>query len=103
MIEPTGEGFHVTRVGQALNVSEDITVIEKDGKIVYRSSGGRLAYEVVFTVEKETADSTKISQELYLSESAEVHLPIKLLSPITKHAFSVKLDKLAAAIENAQN
>ncbi|WP_317913256.1 SRPBCC family protein [Carnobacterium maltaromaticum] len=92
------ETYHIVRTGNALNEEEYIVVSTDDKTITYHSSGGRLEYDLEFSiVEKDRF--IELSQTLIIGEDVDGHIPVKLLKPIAKHAFSKKLDKLAKIIE----
>ncbi|WP_265459607.1 hypothetical protein [Enterococcus sp. HY326] len=91
-------GMTLTRIGHALNAVEEISVTEADGKIIYHSIGGKLAYDLEFVLEKQQ-QQTKISQMLHFTEPNYLSIPLSLVKPIIKQAFQENLHRLAAVVQ----
>ena len=90
--------FHIIRKTTALNQSEMITVTTDANKVTYHSTEGRLAYDLTFTFAT-ADDQTVVTETLAVPESADTHLPLKLLAPIAKHAFYENLTNFAILVE----
>lgn len=86
--------FTIHRSGAALNQTEHIAVGKTANQVVYRSTEGRVAYDLIFDLAGE-ATATTITETVYLDETTMPHLPLTLLAPIAKHAFSENLARLA--------
>ncbi|GBG93554.1 hypothetical protein LFYK43_00130 [Ligilactobacillus salitolerans] len=98
-----GEGkssFTISRAEAALNQHEVISVEETEEGIKYTSTEGRLEYEVFFSIVGE-GNQTTIQEDVYIPEKADLYLPVKLLTPIAKHAFNVNLNNLASLVKES--
>lgn len=90
--------FTVHRAKGALNHFETIQVENKGDKIIYRSTKGRLEYDLEFQIE--SGDSLTQVMETLFVDTEHTKIPIKLLAPIAKHAFSENLSNLGRIIES---
>lgn len=90
--------FQIIRQTTALNQSEMITVTTAADSITYHSTEGRLAYDLTFTFTT-ADDQTVVTETLAVPESTDTHLPLKLLTPIAKHAFYENLTNFATLVE----
>ncbi|MHC9537370.1 SRPBCC family protein [Dellaglioa sp. BT-FLS60] len=95
----TDKKFSIHRTDSALNKNEQISVNIENDTIFYQSTGGKLEYTLSFIL---TSEGTKIlvEERLYLSKNSNTHLPLKLLTPIAKHAFNANLQGLKKVLEN---
>ncbi|MHC5375197.1 hypothetical protein ACYSNU_15625 [Enterococcus sp. LJL120] len=91
-------GISITRSGHALNAVEEISVTEDDGKIIYHSTGGKLAYDLEFVLESQR-QHTQIFQVLHLTEPNFLSIPLSLVKPIIKQAFQENLSRLATVVQ----
>ncbi|WP_203641193.1 SRPBCC family protein [Levilactobacillus andaensis] len=93
---PTTNGeVQLTRRPPALNEHEWVTVTTTTDQISYRSHGGRLAYELVFTLTGAT-----LTEDLRITRTSAIPIPLRLLAPIAKQAFAQKLQALIALAES---
>lgn len=90
--------FIINRASGAFNQHELITIVQEANSIKFQSTEGKVEYQIVFTVNEENEHCT-IQEDVYLSPETNVHLPLKLLAPIAKHAFNTNLNNLALLIE----
>jgi predicted ATPase len=97
-VTQAANAFTIHRSGAALNQTEHIAVGKTANQVVYRSTEGRVAYDLIFDLAGE-AGGTTITETVYLDETAVPHLPLTLLAPIAKHAFGENLDHLAELAE----
>lgn len=88
----------ITRTSPSINQHEIVSIEEITNGIKYTSTEGRIEYEVVFLISG--VDKCVIIQEdVYVLEKTALHLPLKLLTPIAKHAFAVNLNNLVTVVE----
>jgi len=78
-----------------INLHEIITVRETENGVTYISTGGKLAYQLVFELLSE-ANLTVVTEKFYVTENTNVKLSLALMAPIAKHAFNQNL----AALKN---
>lgn len=97
-VDQQADTFKIVRHSAALNDSEQITVERIPNKVIYHSTKGRLEYDLEFELTS-TGEDTRIEESLYVGETADLHLPIKLLAPIAKRALALNLRNLANLIE----
>ncbi len=93
-------GFWLQRSGSALNQREHIAIGSQANQIFYRSTGGRIAYDLIFTLVAEDGQ-TVIQESFYLVGENRLKLPLTLLAPIAKHAFNINLTNLAQLAETS--
>ncbi|KRL96814.1 SRPBCC family protein [Liquorilactobacillus satsumensis] len=98
-VNQEGAKFIIKRAEAALNQHETITLSTAGNHIRYQSTGGKLAYQIVFTITETAAGVSVLQEELYIPEKTNLQLPLKLLAPIAKHTFNVNLNNLASLIE----
>ncbi|MFC6261279.1 SRPBCC family protein [Levilactobacillus fujinensis] len=100
-IIPTANGaVQLSRRPPALNEHEWLTVTTTASQISYHSHGGRLDYELVFTLVGDTTQ-TSLTEELRVTNTTSLPVPLRLLVPIAKAAFSRKLQALVALAESS--
>jgi len=95
----TTDGYGLTRQQPALNEHELLTVSATANQVRYHSQGGRLSYDLIFTLDT-SAGLTTLTQELQLAPNSTLLVPLKLLVPIVKHAFAQKLQSLITLAES---
>ncbi|KRK45624.1 hypothetical protein N0K71_05640 [Dellaglioa algida] len=90
--------FNIRRTDSALNKNEQLSISTENDTISYQSTGGKLEYTLSFIL---TSNDTKtlVEECFYLSPNNHSHLPLKLLTPIAKHAFNSNLQGLKKVIE----
>jgi len=88
--------FSIHRDVEALNRDEVISISEAKNQIIYSSTGGRLEYQLMFSLIGEDK-FTVIKEVFYMSD--ETKLPMVLLKPIAKNAFNSNLIQLKEIIE----
>ncbi|TLQ04493.1 SRPBCC family protein [Pediococcus stilesii] len=98
MVKQNDKKFTINRAETALNQHEVVRVKRNANEIRYVSTEGRLEYEIAFLITGE-GKRTIIQEDVYVPEKAHLHLPLKLLAPIAKHAFNTNLNNLASLIE----
>lgn len=98
IVEKTNIGVKITRVYQSLNDSEIVTIENGEDTIIYDCKGNRLDYRVEFKI-IESSEFIELFETLFLREDTNAHLPLKLLKPVVKYAFSLKLDNLTNLLE----
>ncbi|OTN75303.1 hypothetical protein A5886_000373 [Enterococcus sp. 8G7_MSG3316] len=98
LVEEDQNVVNISRVHEALNNKESISIESNDERIIYNIKGDRLDYQVMFELEEENG-LLEISETVLLPVKANRNLPIKLLKPVAKHAFANKLENLAAVVE----
>lgn len=91
--------FNIHRTDSALNKNEQISVSSENDTIYYQSTGGKLEYTLIFNLISENT-TILLKESFYLAENDHSHLPLKLLIPITKHAFNSNLQGFKRLIEN---
>lgn len=89
--------FKIIRNEPSVNTSEVVTIEENKGEITFKSTGGRFSYDLVFGIENSVDDKVILTETLTATE--ETKLPLSLLAPIAKHAFSQTLNGLKSYIE----
>ncbi|WP_225420381.1 SRPBCC family protein [Lapidilactobacillus bayanensis] len=94
------DSFNVSRSSSALNDQENIRVERSENKVRYISTGGRLSYQLLFTLTAENG-RVAIQEDLLVDETANRHFPLRLLAPIAKQAFNENLNRLVGLIETA--
>ncbi|WP_203638246.1 SRPBCC family protein [Levilactobacillus wangkuiensis] len=92
--------FQLTRQPPALNEHEDLSVTATADQIIYHSQGGRLAYDLVFSLATEA--TTILTEELRVTSTGGLPLPLRLLAPIAQQAFAQKLHHLIALAESSR-
>jgi len=97
VIPPTNGEVQLARRPPALNDHEWVTVTAATDQVIYRSHGGRLAYELVFTLTGAT-----LTEELWITQKSTISIPLRLLAPIAKQAFAQKLQALIALAESTK-
>ncbi|MFC6208111.1 SRPBCC family protein [Levilactobacillus tongjiangensis] len=100
-VVPTTAGYGLTRQRPALNEHELLTVSANANQVRYHSQGGRLSYDLIFTLGT-SAGLTTLTQELQLAPNSALLVPLKLLMPIANHAFAQKLQSLITLAESAR-
>lgn len=100
-VVPTTDGYGLTRQQPALNEHELLTVSATANQVRYHSQGGRLSYDLIFTLDT-SAGPTTLTQVLQLAPNSVLPVPLKLLVPIAKHAFAQKLQSLITLAESAR-
>ncbi|WP_367294999.1 hypothetical protein [Levilactobacillus yonginensis] len=100
-VEPTSDGYALTRCQPALNEQELLTVTATVNQISYHSQGSQLNYDLTFTFDT-TAPLTTLTQELQLAPNSTLPVPLNLLVPIAKHAFAQKLRSLIVLAESSK-
>jgi len=96
-VDEVDNTFKITRTDNAFNQTEMITVITTNQSVTYQSTGGRLAYDLVFDI-TQTDQIVQVSESLFVNPASDNHLPLTLLTPIVKHAFNQNLDGLARIV-----
>lgn len=99
-VTATPTGFTLERQAPALNTTEQITVSATTDHIRYHSRGGRLTYQLDFTLATAN-DLTTVTETLSASVNA-LPVPTNLLVPIAQQAFAQKLQALIALAESNQ-
>lgn len=94
-----GNGVNITRQAPALNVHEHLTVTTSSNQVIYHSQGGRLVYQLIFTLSGDDAQ-TVLTEALSVSTSAGFLVPLKLVAPIAKQDFAQKLAALITLAES---
>lgn len=89
--------FKIIRNDPSVNTSEIVTIEETNDEILFKSTGGRFSYDLSFDID-DSVDGHVILTETLIS-TKETKLPLPLLSPIAKHAFSQTLNGLKSYIE----
>jgi len=89
-VTPTETGLIIDRAVPALNPTETLTIKTTSDQVIYTSQGGRLAYQLVFTLTTQ-AHQTQIQEAFYPATTGHLNLPLTLLAPIAKHAFAANL------------
>ncbi|MFD1549149.1 SRPBCC family protein [Levilactobacillus fuyuanensis] len=92
-------GVDITRQAPALNVHEHLTVTTSSSQVIYHSQGGRLAYQLTFTLSGDDTQ-TVLTETLSVPTSAGFLVPLKLVAPIAKQAFAQKLAALIILAES---
>ncbi len=98
-VVPEAGGFHILRHSPALNTEEHVTVTTTADQVIYRSQGGRLAYQLIFTLSS-AAKQTTITEALIVPSAESLPLPLSLLAPIAKQAFAQNLQALVTLAES---
>lgn len=93
-----GHRFIILRTNSALNPREQMTISVKKNTVIYHSTGGRVAYDVIFSLITEE-NGTAVTEQVLLDSAGVKGLPVKLLAPIAKHAFMINLTNLATFVE----
>jgi len=101
VVSTTTAKFQLTRQPPALNQHEDLAVTTTADQIVYHSQGGRLAYDLVFSLATE-ATHTILTEELRVTSTSGLPLPLRLLAPIAQQAFAQKLHHLITLAESSR-
>lgn len=89
--------YKIIRNEPSVNTSEVITLKENNDEIIFKSTGGRFSYDLVFNIEDSVDDKIILTETL--TATKETKLPLSLLAPIAKHAFSQTLSGLKSYIE----
>ena len=79
----------ILRTNSALNPREQMTISVKKNTVIYHSTGGRVAYDVIFSLITEE-NGTAVTEQVLLDSASVKGLPVKLLAPIAKHAFMME-------------
>ena len=93
-----GHRFIILRTNNALNPREQMTISVKKNTVIYHSTGGRVAYDVIFSLITEE-NGTAVTEQVLLDSASVKGLLVKLLAPIAKHAFMINLTNLATFVE----
>ncbi|MXI82610.1 hypothetical protein GRZ59_02365 [Lactobacillus paracasei] len=93
-----GHRFIILRTNSALNPREQMTISVKKNTVIYHSTEGRVAYDVIFSLITEE-NGTAVTEQVLLDSASVKGLPVKLLAPIAKHAFMINLTNLATFVE----
>lgn len=101
VVPTTAGNFQLTRQPPALNEHEDLSVTATTDQTSYHSQGGRLAYDLVFTLTTE-ATHTILTEDLRVTSTSGLPLPLRLLAPIAQQAFAQKLHHLIALAESSR-
>lgn len=101
MVTQDDATFTVERQQSALNNREQIAVQTTSDTVSYFSTGGRLEYELRFTMQM-LGERMQLQETLLIDERASSHLPLPLLAPIAKHAFAENLARLVQVIAETQ-
>jgi len=101
-VVPATDGeVQLTRRSPALNEREWVTVAATASQVIYHSHGGRLAYDLVFTLTGD-ATQTSLTEELQVTHTTAIPIPLQLLAPIAKQAFAQKLQALIVLAESSR-
>lgn len=90
--------LRLTRTTAAMNPSERLTIASTDQQVIYRSTGGRVAYKLTFNLSR-VNQLTVIEEQFEVEAGTVAGLPLKLLAPIAKRALMKNLTRLAALAE----
>ncbi|WP_407886415.1 SRPBCC family protein [Levilactobacillus sp. N40-8-2] len=99
-VNPEADGFRILRRSPALNTEEHVTVRTTPNKVIYQSQGGRLAYQLVFTLGS-AASQTTITEALTVPTTDKLPVPLRLLAPIAKQAFAQNLQAFVTLAESS--
>lgn len=101
VVPTTTAKFQLTRQPPALNEHEDLSVTATANQINYHSQGGRLVYDLIFSLATD-ATHTILTEELRVTSTGGLPLPLRLLAPIAQQAFAQKLHHLIALAESSR-
>jgi len=96
--ELSEDSFAIHRTVAALNKNEIITLSQTDNQIIYQSTGGKLAYQLIFTLSG-VKNYTTVVEKMFVADKNNLNLPLTLLGPIAKHAFNQNLQSLKEIAE----
>lgn len=97
-VDPKQHYFMVRRRTAALNNFEKINIEVNENTVVYHSRGGQLEYDLEFELTR-SGLTTHIQESMEVLQANDLKLPVKLLAPIAKRAFSTNLKSLGVLIE----
>ncbi|MFC6180552.1 SRPBCC family protein [Lactiplantibacillus daowaiensis] len=90
------QSWTLIRTKEALNHQETFTLAKTADSVTYTSTGGRLAYQLVFTLEP-TGTGTTVHEALYPKTDL---LGLTLVAPIAKVAFYHNLELMRDLLLN---
>jgi len=91
-----GNIYAIHRDVDALNKDEIIEVKQNNNEIIFRSTTGKMEYQLVFELNEESG-FTRITEQLYPTNNTK--LPLALFAPIAKNAFNRNLHALKNLLE----
>ena len=97
-VAKTATGYVLQRSGAVFNQPEQLHVTVQDSQVVYHSTGGQLAYDVVFTITPR-GSQTAVQEEMRLTATPPRWLPLSLVLPGMQRDFQRKLDQFATLAE----
>ncbi|WP_129045141.1 SRPBCC family protein [Companilactobacillus metriopterae] len=98
-VKKDSDGFVIIRKTAAVNPVEHIQVRKENNRIIYISTMGKLEYKVIFTL-TDNEGKVNLREDLILTNSSSIKLPLSILKPITKSAFKQVLEVLKAVSES---
>lgn len=91
--------FMILRNRGSLNSEELISVVKSDNQIIYKSTTGKVEYQLIWGLSKVSKTQTLLKQSLVINEK-NAWVPIaKLLRPVMQSAFSENLRALKVLSE----